>query len=112
VVDHLDHDNWHVAWDKVVALDATPPQSAVALVVIKTLAAAIADEGGGAVDFLAVAVAFDHRPAHFLVGLRVDTGNRDQIGSYDYKPWHPDAMPEVEARDAAFERRMRIVMEA
>src|SRR5215467_7756824 len=79
---------------------------------IKALAAGIADEGGGAVDFLTVAIAFDHHAAGFGVGLLVDMGNRDQIGSCDYQSWHHRAMPEVELHEVAFERRMRIMMEA
>src|SRR5260370_40889485 len=79
-LDHLDHDDRLVALDKLVASETTPPQRAVALVVIEALGAGIADEGGGAVDFLAVAVAFDHRAAHFLGGLPVYTGNRVKSG--------------------------------
>jgi len=79
--------------------------------VIEALGAGIVDEGGDAVDFLAMAVAFDHRPAHFRVGLPVDAGDGDPIGPYDYKRRHHHAMPEVQVHDVAFECRMSIMMQ-
>src|SRR5215468_5437576 len=79
---------------------------------IKALAAGIADEGGDAVDVLAMAIAFDHRPAGFDIGLPVDMGNRDQIGSLDYERWHHHAVPEVQVDDFAFECRTSRVMDA
>src|SRR5215831_6511028 len=103
-VDHLDHGDRLVTRDTNLrgfarVSDNTsrgiikPPQSAVAFVVVKPPASGIANESRGAVDFLAVAITFDHHPPHFGVIFPVDTPDRDQIRSYDDEWRYPCAMP-------------------
>ena len=65
-IDHLDRDN-RLVTGHVAAL-----QRAVALVVIEAHSPGIADEGGGAVDLLAVAIPLDHDAADFRVGFPVN----------------------------------------
>src|SRR5262249_52680631 len=116
-VDHLEHDD-RLILNSIFSIsdnDTTPPQGAIVLVVIEALealGAAIAYEGGGTVDSLAVAIAFDHRTHHLDVGLLLDISDRDQIGCSDHQRRHHHAMPEVQLQDVALDRRIRIVMDA